>query len=180
MIRINVRSVPTIRGNKVGGYAAVFDEIAERTDLGRERMATGSLDDALKVSDVRALYQHDPRYVLGRQSAGTLRLRIDSTGLEYEADMPDTTYARDLRVLLDRGDITGSSFAFVPDLAEYDDAGRVTTHTRVAELVDVSPVTFPAYSGATAQTRSIGPAAARRPGQLVRARARVHLGGVMK
>lgn len=175
--RIHCRSEQQIRGSKLGGYAAVFNEVAEYTPFGREQLATGSLDRALKTSDARALFNHDPMQILGRQSSGTLRLRVDSTGLEYEVDLPDTQTARDLRVLVERGDIDGASFAFVPDLYTQDRDTGITTHTNIRSLIDVSPVTFPAYTGASTEARAAQLTASRRRSQLIRARARVHLGG---
>jgi len=177
LVRVCCRSQPEIKGNKLGGYAAVFGQPADLGWRGKEIMAQGSLTRALKTSDARALYNHNPLYVLGRQAAGTLRLSTDSTGLEYEADLPNTTYAADLRELIERGDITGASFAFIPDLFDYDKTTDTVTHTDVAELIDVSPVTYPAYAGATTETRSAENLVSRQRSQLIRARARVHLRG---
>lgn len=177
MIRVDVQCRAELRGNKLGGYAAVFGQTADLGIFGQERVAAGAFDAALKGSDVRALWNHDPLYVLGRESAGTLRLRADSTGLEYEVDLPDTTYARDLRTLVERGDVTGASFGFVPGVHTWDTDHQVRTHTSVKALVDVSPVTFPAYDGASTEARSAGrPVAAR--SQLIRLRAGVLLGGM--
>lgn len=174
MIKIlEIRSTPTIKAGKLGGYAAVYDQVAPHTNLGPESFASGSLDRALRVCDARALYNHDPMSLLGRQSAKTLRLSTDSTGLEYEVDLPDTTYARDLAELVKRGDITGASFAFVPDVSERRDG--VLVHLDVADIIDVSPCTFPAYTGATTEARALQLSAGRRRSQLIRARARVHL-----
>lgn len=170
--RMTYRTAPVLAGNKLGGYAAVFDEIAEHTGMGREEIGPGAFTRALKTSDVRALYNHDPRFVLGRQAPGTLRIWQDSTGLEYEVDLPDTSYAHDLRELVERGDIDGASFAFVPDVFEHDAERRVTRHTDIAELIDVSPVTFPAYAGASTETRSVATRGSRAT-QLIRARAHV-------
>lgn len=172
-IRISCRSAPTLSGNRLGGYASVFNQ---PTDLGsghKEAIAPGAFSTALETSDVRALYNHSPLHVLGRQSAGTLRLSPDSTGLEYEIDLPRTSYATDLRELVERGDIDGASFAFVPDKIEFDRDSGVTTHLSVSYLRDVSPVTFPAYAGATTQARSLPLAICRQRSQLIRARARV-------
>ena len=172
-IRISCRSAPTLTGNRLGGYASVFNQ---PTDLGggqKEAIAPGAFDVAMETSDVRALYNHSPLHVLGRQSVGTLRLSLDSTGLEYEIDLPRTSYSSDLRELVERGDIDGASFAFVPDRAEFDRDSGVTTHISVSQLIDVSPVTFPAYAGATAEARSAPLAICRQRSQLIRARARV-------
>jgi uncharacterized protein len=176
--RVRVESRSELRGNKLGGYASVFNQTADLGIFGQERMAPGAFDVALKSSDVRALMNHDPNFVLGRQSAGTLRLLADSEGLEYEVDLPDTQYARDLRVLVERGDIDGASFGFVPGEHAWDSGRSVRTHLSVAKLVDVSPVTFPAYDGASTEARSALIGASRRRSQLIRARARVHLEGV--
>lgn len=175
-IRVDVQCRAEVRGNKLGGYASVFDQTADLGFLGQERIAKGAFDNALKTSDVRALWNHSPLFVLGRQSAGTLRLRADDHGLEYEVDLPNTSYANDLRELVERGDITGASFGFVP--GEFD-RGAVRTHTSVADLVDVSPVTFPAYTGASTEARAISAAArpVSRRSQLIRLRAGVLLGG---
>lgn len=184
MNRVLVRSVAEVRGRKVGGYAAVF---GQPTDLGpgrgREQLAPTAFAAALKASDVRALREHNPLLLLGRESAGTLKLLVDSTGLEWEADPPDVEYARDLRVLVERGDIDGASFGFVPGESDWDSTTQVRTHTSVKLLVDVSAVTFPAYEGASteARTEEFGTRVPNRQrSQLIRARARVHLGGTTR
>lgn len=180
--RFAVECRSEVKGNLLIGYASVFDQAA---DLGNhfEVMGQQAFRSALAdpVTDVRALFNHDPSLLLGRQASGTLRLGTDTHGLSYEVDLPDTTLGRDVRALAERGDITGASFAFVPGEDEWSTRGssRVRTHTSVARLVDVSPVTFPAYEGASTALRAMnfGPANRRRS-QLVRARARVALGKV--
>lgn len=162
------------KGNRLGGYAAVFDQTTDLGWMGSERIARGAFDAVLAgtSTDVRALWNHDAQYLLGRQSVGTLRLDTDAHGLSYEVDLPDTGYARDVHALATRGDLDGASFAFVPGDYEWDAAGEVRTHTRVARLVDVAPVTFPAYAGASTEARSLT-AGSRRRSQLIRVRHRV-------
>jgi HK97 family phage prohead protease len=160
---------------KLGGYAAVFDQTTDLGPMGKERIGKSAFTEALKTSDTRSLYQHDPSMVLGRLSVGTLRLSVDSRGLEYEVDLPNTSYANDLRELVERGDIDGASFGFIPGLAEWDSATQTRTHTSVQMLVDVSPVTFPAYAGASTEARSLTPYGMRRRSQIIRARARIYL-----
>lgn len=146
-----------VTGNRLAGHAAVFGQVA---DLGphlediHPRAFAAVLAD--KTTDVRALFNHNPDHLLGRQSSGTLRLGVDSEGLEFEVDLPDTELGRSLRVLADRGDITGASFAFIPDADTWSErAGRrLRTHTSVGRLLDVSPVTWPAYEGAEVALRS--------------------------
>jgi hypothetical protein len=181
--RFHVELRAEVAGNKLHGHASVFDQIAQVPGH-YEQLSRSAFDAVLKdkTTDVRALWNHDPNHLLGRQSSGTLRIGTDSEGLEFEVDLPDTSLGRDLRVLADRGDITGASFGFIPGEDEWDkapDGMRLRTHTSVAMLRDVSPVTFPAYEGAAVSLRSMEfgrPIRAR--SQLIQARARVHLGRV--
>jgi hypothetical protein len=148
-----------IDGNRLIGHAAVFNQTATLA-TGYERLASTAFDAALKdpETDVRALLNHDPTLVLGRQSAGTLRLGTDTEGLRFEVDLPDTSYARDLKELLSRGDITGASFGFIPGEDKFStapDGKQVRTHTSVSRLLDVSPVTWPAYEGASVALRHV-------------------------
>lgn len=147
-----------IKGNKLAGHASVFNQGADlRSHVEMIDKAAFNAVLAQASTDVRALFNHDPNQLLGRQSSGTLRLGVDSQGLEFEVDLPDTTLGRDIKVLAERGDLTGASFGFIPDEDEWDtvQGRRVRTHTSVAALVDVSPVTFPAYKGAGVMMRSI-------------------------
>ena len=138
-------------GNTLIGHAAVFNVEAVIAGMFRESIAPRAFRKSIKESDVRALFNHDPAHVLGRNKAGTLRLREDDIGLSYEIDLPDTQTARDLWTSIDRGDITQSSFSFetVRELrSEPDvDAGEVLPLfvVKEARLWDVSPVTYPAY-----------------------------------
>lgn len=148
----------TIRGRTLHGHAAVFDQDAEIDGATVEALAPGAFDAVLadELTDVRALWNHDSRLLLGRQRAGTLRVSTDRDGLPYAVDLPATTYADDLIELVRRGDLDGASFGFVPGEVERtrtDDGRTRLVHRSVAQLVDVSPVTFPAYAGASAALR---------------------------
>jgi HK97 family phage prohead protease len=150
------------QGSKLVGYAAVFGPLSE--DLGgfRERVAPEAFNRSLEGdTDIRALVDHDTAKVLGRSSSGTLKLSTDERGLKVEIDLPDTTYANDLRALLERGDVSQMSFAFLvePNGEKWegrDEAGmRIRTLTDV-QLIEVSVVTIPAYPDTVAALRSMG------------------------
>lgn len=147
--------VPIIRG-----MAAMFNSMSE--DLGgfREQIAPGAFKRAVESSDIRALFNHDANMVLGRTTSGTLRVMETDAGLEFEVDMPDTTYARDLMTSMKRGDINQCSFGFSigegGDTWEKDSAGNyMRTIRSVERLYDVSPVTYPAYPETKCATRSL-------------------------
>jgi HK97 family phage prohead protease len=138
---------------KLAGYAAVFDLEANIAGEFRECIARGAFTAAIGRDDVRALFNHSPDFVLGRTTAGTLRLSEDSIGLRYEIDPPDTQWARDLIVSVERGEVKQSSFAFNATDEEWVFGKRGELPLRIvraARLWDVSPVVFPAYEGTSA------------------------------
>jgi HK97 family phage prohead protease len=148
------------RTPSIEGYAANFNSLSE--DLGgfREMLVPGCFADAIKTSDIRCLYNHDPNLVLGRNVSGTLRITEDEVGLRFEADLPETTYAKDLQVSMTRGDISNCSFGF--RVAEDGDAWRkepdgsyLRSILKVDRLFDVSPVTYPAYAATSCAVRSL-------------------------
>lgn len=108
---------------------------------------------------MRALVDHESGKVLGRSSAGTLRLEVDDVGLKYTVDLPDTQVARDLMVSMERGDIKESSFGFTiaegGDSWRSEDGAEIRTITKVERLYDVSPVAFPAYADTTVALRNL-------------------------
>lgn len=146
---------------KIVGYASVFDSRSELIcGSFREVIKPGAFDDVLS-DDVRALFNHDPNFILGRSSAGTLSLSVDEKGLRYEITAPTTQTIRDLVLApLARGDINQSSFGFrVARDGErwYQDEDGVVVReiTRFSRLLDVSPVTYPAYQASEAGVRSM-------------------------
>lgn len=136
------------------GYAAVFDS---PTDLGWfvEEVARGAFAETIGKDDIRALGDHHPSRILGRNQAGTLALVEDDHGLLMDITIPDTSVGRDIQVSVERGDITGASFSF--DVLDNEwrtvDGKEFRRLTRV-KLYDTGPVTFPAYPDTTVAVRS--------------------------
>ncbi len=132
---------------KIAGHAAVFNSLSEDLWGFREKIAPGAFRNALAKSDIRALLNHDPNFVLGRMKNGTLRAQEDETGLAVEIDPPETGWADDLLVSIGRGDISQMSFAFRvgEDSWETVDGINIRTIHSFDEIFDVSPVTYPAY-----------------------------------
>ena len=139
------------------GYAALFNTWSQ--DLGgfKERIAPGAFVRAAAEDDVRALYNHDPNYVLGRTSAGTLTLREDEKGLYFDVRAPDTQWGRDLYASVKRGDVNQCSFGFQVIADEWGTIDGMDTRTlKEVRLYDVSIVTYPAYEGTSVYVRGCG------------------------
>ncbi len=137
------------------GYAAVFNS---ETDLGhfREVIKPGAFDDVM-TNDVRALINHDPNLILGRTENGTLELSTDERGLKYRVKLGNQQYAKDFYESVKRGDISQSSFAFTIKDQSWNEERTVRSVDKVRQLLDVSPVTYPAYAAATVQARDQQP-----------------------
>lgn len=142
----------------IEGHAAVFNQWSET--LGgffpfKERVLSGAFKETILEDDIRALFNHDANYVLGRNRSGTLFLNEDEDGLKVSVIPPDTQWARDLLVSIDRGDISQMSFGFivVSDRWGTEDGIDVRELIKV-KLFDVSPVTFPAYPQTDVGVRS--------------------------
>jgi HK97 family phage prohead protease len=141
----------------ISGYAAKYNVRSTLLGNFREEIKPGAFDRALREQShpVVALWNHDSNHVLGSTRSGTLEVSTDDTGMLYSVEAPDTTLGRDLAVLIARGDVWGSSFAFVisgrdgESWAEEDGQPVRYVH-QVDGVYDVSPVLSPAYEDATA------------------------------
>ena len=150
---------------KIVGYAAVFyraDDPGTQYELYSghvERIQPGAFKRAIEqADDVRGLFNHEPSQILGRTKSGTMRLSEDETGRRYEIDVPDTQVGRDVVPSIERGDVTGSSFAFAVSEggSEIRKDGQVTVREITGvDLYDSGPVTYPAYDATTTGLRAI-------------------------
>lgn len=131
----------------------------------REEVGKGCFSKTLREGDPLMVYQHDLTRPLARVSAGNLELKEGSLagheGLVGKATPADTSYARDLRELVKAKVITGMSFGFnVVKDDWYDDDGNRSDRLhgtrrvlREVQLIEVSPVTRPAYGGTSISAR---------------------------
>jgi hypothetical protein len=146
-------------GAMIEGHAAVFDSWSE--PLGgifpfKEKVRKGAFKDSIKRDDIRALFNHDPNYVLGRNRSGTLELEEDDVGLRVRISPPDTSWARDIVTSIKRGDISQMSIGFIVEEDEWSSEEDIDTRElRKVQLFDVSPVTFPAYTATDVGVRAM-------------------------
>ncbi|MGX8940530.1 HK97 family phage prohead protease [Symbiopectobacterium sp. Eva_TO] len=146
---IEIRTATLTRKDQaLTGYAVkwnscshvLFDEFVEQFApyAFRDHLAAGQ--------DVLALWEHDPKSLLGRTASGTLALHEDETGLHFALNPPDTQLGRDVLTMVERGDITGMSFGFRA-LKDYWNIAR-KPHVRTvqrAELKEITITSLPAY-----------------------------------
>lgn len=166
--RYNSLEISSANGRRMSGYAATYNTLSSPDALPfRERIAPGAFRSVLRNSDAVMLLNHDASAIIGRQSAGTLRLSEDSRGLHYECDLPESPLGENVRAACARGDLRECSFGFVVDNDgdEWSDETDPVTGERYTmrtirnfrSLSDVSLVTFPAYPGTSAGVRSFFP-----------------------
>lgn len=139
------------------GYASKYGNWYTVWDF-EERIAPGAFDAVLmdKDTDVVASMNHDVNFAFARQSAGTLRLKSNSVGLQYEADITDDD-GRRVHAKVKNGTIQGSSFMFsdVDDTWEFKEGEPPRrTITRVGRLYELGPVVWPANAQATVKARA--------------------------
>lgn len=146
-------------GTCIEGHAAVFDSWSET--LGgifpfKEKVRKGAFAESIGRDDIRALFNHDPNYVLGRNRAGTLELVEDDVGLRVRITPPGTSLARDITTSIRRGDISQMSIGFVVEDDEWSSKDGIDTRElKKVRLFDVSPVTFPAYTATDVGVRAM-------------------------
>lgn len=139
----------------IEGYFALYESETELFDNVYEIITKGAFDNTLG-NDIRALWNHNTQYVLGRNKSGTLELKADDKGLFGTVKLPATQYAKDLYTLIERGDVDQASFGFNildEDLEELADGGY-RWRLKQVDLHEISVVTFPQYENTSVNIRA--------------------------
>jgi uncharacterized protein len=151
---VEVRSA---QSRTIGGYAAVFNRNSENLGGFIEQVNPEFFNRALSVGwgAVVCRFNHQDNYLLGATYSGTLRLSKDNVGLNYDVDLPECR--GDVLEMVGRNDIRSSSFAFqcYEDEWRTNDNGYPVRMLMSGKLIDVAPVTVPAYPDATVGLRSL-------------------------
>ena len=139
----------------VEGYFALYEQETELWADSYEIITRGAFDDTL-TNDIRALWNHNSQYVLGRSNNQSLTLKADEKGLYAVIKLPNTQYAKDLYSLIVRGDINQASFGFniVDETLEELANGGYRWRVNKIDLHEISVVTFPAYENTSVLARS--------------------------
>ena len=145
------------KSREIGGYAAVYNRDSENLGSYIERIAPPFFNNARADGwpGVICRYNHDDAFVLGSTRGGTLRLSTDETGLQYTVDVPE--HRGDVLELVSRGDVANSSFAFIAQEVDwgYNQQNYPTRTLLSGRLVDVAPVTVPAYRDTSVGLRGL-------------------------
>lgn len=149
--------VRALESRTIGGYASVFGKRSSNLGGFVEVVDTRAFNKSQGDGwpDVVARFNHDDAFILGTTRGATLRLSLDAEGLRYDVDVPETR--QDVLELVQRGDVAKSSFAF----RTRDDSWGTTEDgfplrtLESVQLVDVAPVTVPAYPDSSAGLRSL-------------------------
>jgi uncharacterized protein len=163
-VQFELRAIENGDGMTFTGYAAVFNSPSEPLPF-IERIAPGAFKRSLKArNDIKLLWNHDTGSVLGSTRAGTLKLEEDNYGLRVTAMLPETTLGKDVRTLVQRGDVSAMSFGFsVPANGDTWNSEGTERTLRSVRIHEVSIVAFPAYqqTAGTAAVRSYDAVATR-------------------
>lgn len=150
---------------RIIGYASVFNQrsklIAENGKVFYEVIARGAFDEILTQDiNVIANVQHDNDRMLARSKSGTLSLRVDEIGLEYNILVPDTQLGKDTAEMVERGDYFESSFAYGARSADVswdmaEDGFPIRTVHKVSALFDVAIVRDGAFANTEVAVREL-------------------------
>lgn len=167
------------KSRTVEGYAVVFGvRSVNLTPWSSDREVYEIMEpesitqDLLSRSDVVLTAFHNNQMILGRwrMGKGTLTLELDQRGLKIRCTLAETATADELLAAIERGDITGMSFAFTADeednvngvvyekTSERAASGKVVwlRHVKkVTGLYDVTIAGHPAYEQTSVDTREV-------------------------
>lgn len=154
---IEVRDAAADGSPLISGHAAVFNQPSHDMGGWHEQVDPDAFKRTLRNSpDLFSFFNHDPMHVLGRTKSGTLSVSTDLTGLRFEVQPPETSWADDLLTSIKRGDISGASFLFqtMRDRWEKQDDGTQLRTLLEVRLFELGPVTMPAYPQTDVGARS--------------------------
>ncbi|EQC1536945.1 HK97 family phage prohead protease [Clostridium botulinum] len=147
-------------GNKIVGYAAVYDEFTRLTDRWGDYFYEKISRDAAKESledghEIFALKNHNWDMVLGRTDAN-LTLKNDEQGIYFELTPNNSTLANDLKEDVKSGIIKQCSIGFrILDQEWEEKEGEYFRVIKQIELFEITLTPIPAYTNTTAEVRSL-------------------------
>lgn len=157
-------------GRVIEGYAVVFNRDSrilynkEKKRFFVERISPGAVTpELIRGCDIKAVTEHDRNRMLARSfnGKGTLTLSVDTYGVKYRFESPNTQEGDYAVEMVRRGDIFGSSFAYITDekknvrYSKRTDGILQRDVDKIDRMFDVSLVGDPAYFGTDVNVRSL-------------------------
>lgn len=148
-VRVSNDESRTIRG-----YGIVFNSdsavLYERGKRFVEVIRPEAVRD-VDFSELKCMHNHSSNRLLGRVESGTMRYGIDTTGVWYENNTPNSPTGEDVLESVRRGDTDGSSFQFVvaPGGETWSVKNGIAYReiTKIESVFEMGPVSEPAYPG---------------------------------
>ena len=132
---------------RIDSWEGTFDEVIDRSAF------TKTISERMPVLQ----FDHGRDPATGSVPIGAIReLRPDEHGLFVQARMHDNARVEPIRQAIASGAIDGMSFRFQVIRDDWDESGETPMRTlKEVSLLEVGPVVFPAYTGASVGIRSI-------------------------
>ena len=153
---LEIRAGTETEPAQISGYAIKFNTETKIGGYFRESIKPEAVADDIQSQDVRALWNHNSDFPIGRTKNDSLKLEKDALGLRFTITPPDTSWGRDALESVRRGDVSGMSFGFFVKADKWSQQDKPLPLRELLdiELLEVSPVTFPAYPTTSAKVRS--------------------------
>lgn len=142
----------------IEGTAVVYNSLSQRMWGFREKVAPGAFVESLLDStrDVFALWNHNTDFPLASRNAKNLVLEDTDKGLNFRFEVDDSLWGDFAYRRIKDGTVSKMSFGFRTVTDEWHTQEKEEVRTIVkAELYEISPVLFPAYTATNAEARSV-------------------------
>lgn len=133
---------------KFAGYASVFGGVDSYGDT----ILKGAFQDAIKNTLPKMFWNHDWNMPIGKWTKAV----EDSKGLFVEGELtPGLGLAEDVKAALKHGTLDGLSIGGYLKKGDYDDTPKGRVIHKWTNLIEVSPVVFPADNAARIDLSSV-------------------------
>jgi HK97 family phage prohead protease len=152
MVRLEVGASNTAGQLRIVALAVPYGKLSSDFDGAMEVFENGCFAESLAVDDLRVLFNHNPDYVLGRTQCRTAIFYEDFDGLHFEAEPPETNWAGDLLISMDRGDINQADALFyvLKSRLEYSGSQKIRVIEK-AKLIEASVTSFSQFDAPSAK-----------------------------
>lgn len=133
---------------KFSGYASVFGGVDSYGDT----IIKGAFESALRNGKPKMFFNHDWSMPIGKW----LKAKEDDHGLFVDGELtPDLSLAADVRAAMRHGTLDGLSIGGYLKAGDYEETEKGRIIRKWSNLMEVSPVVFPADSAARIDLSSV-------------------------